>query len=549
MQRTKIPVLWYRTGEYTKKISNCAELRMYATLFQMNTPTHQTRLSREDYLLFSVLLAVTLIFRLWTVMMIHTGIDERDYWYSAKAISQGAAIEYPYINHRTVRWGVIVPVAVQQLITGVSPNAYYTMPILNALVQTLLLYLLGRKLFGKKTAVLATLCLIFFPYQIRAASQVRPEIFSLTYILAMVYFFSGYVFGTDARKQIRSLMLSALMLFFAYQAKITNLFFMPGMFVLIFLQKPQKKIPHSILFGAIPLAGFILETLIYRIFFGYRFGHLEIISANHLGGMDALGSFLEIFNRYAPEYLQAYWQIPFVVFAVLTVWTLIRNRDTRLILLIVPALSFFFFITFTVSSINPLKMAEPFINRYFSAVLPLVFLVLMQYAVTGMERIAVFAKVRAVGSKYCTLILGGGALLFMIVFSLPVVPRGIRKYIVPPFSSDHPFALNREYREILNQAWAEGTPIVACDGNAGRDALGTAAWYYLDASGFNNASAPHPVSTEEPAGLEQQIASLDGVSLEQKDSVVAVIRRPFRVKTLRVDALNALEPESFPGDD
>ena len=122
------------------------------------------------------LLVLTLWVRLSTQMMIHTGVDERDYWYAAKALSQGFA--YPDLTHRTVRWAIILPVAALQKIFGVHPNVYYIAPILNALAQTVLLYALGKRLRGRFVGILSAIFLIFFPYQIRAASQVRPEIFS-----------------------------------------------------------------------------------------------------------------------------------------------------------------------------------------------------------------------------------------------------------------------------------------------------------------------------------------------------------------------------------
>lgn len=502
---------------------------------------HRIRPGKDTVILGSLIL-VCLVFRLWTVMMIHTGIDERDYWYSAKAISQGAAVEYPYINHRTIRWGVIVPVAVQQLLTGIHPNSYYVMPILNALVQTALLYLLGRTLFSRRTAVLATLALIFFPYQIRAASQIRPEIFSITYILAMVYFFTGYLFKGPVSKRLKNLALASVMLFLAYQAKITNLFFLPGMFFLILLYSSGKRIRDCLLFGGIPLAGFILETVLYGIFAGFPLGHLQIIAANHLKGMESLSSFMEIFDRYRSPYLQAYWQLPFALFAFLAGYSILKkNRETRLMALIVPALSFFFFITVTISSIHPLRMAEPFINRYFSAVLPFVFLLIGHYADLALNRLR-FPRIRA---QQAAGILFAGTIAFASVFSLPQVPSVLKTYILPPFSPEHPFALNCQYREIINTAWESGSPIVSKPGNAGNNALGTASWYYIDTDNYRNARAPKAQMIT--AGDQSfPVNSLDGRRPNPDGFVLAAIRKPFRVQHIPSAAFNQLEGDSFP---
>lgn len=475
-------------------------------------------------------------------MMIHTGIDERDYWYSAKAISQGSAVEYPYINHRTIRWAVILPVAAQQLITGTAPNAYYVMPILNSLAQTILLYLLGKRLYGRKTAVLACLCLIFFPYQIRSASQVRPEIFSITYILAMVLFFAYYVKAPAARR-LFPLTVAAFMMFLAYEAKITNLFFMPGMFILAYLYRKKSWVKDSLVFGSIPLLLFIVETLLYARFTGYRFGHLEIISANHLEGMEGLSSLREIFNRYRSPYLQIYWQIPFAVFAALVVWTFVKHRTRELLLVIIPALSFFFFITFTVSSVHPLKMAEPFINRYFSAVLPLVFLIICRYIELFAGR-PLRALAPATGAYTAPAVLAA-AVLFAALFSLPLIPRQIRSIIRPPFAKDHPFALTVEYRAAINRAWKDGTPIVALDTNAGTNALYTASWYFIDRELYRDGRPPVPEAIVWPASATP-LASLGGRLPATDQPVLALIRSPFRIQTIPANRLGELENEAFP---
>lgn len=194
------------------------------------------------------LLVLTLWFRVSTQMITHTGVDERDYWTSAKALSQG--YEYPELSHRTVRWAVILPVALIQLLFGVHPNVYYIAPVLNALAQTFLVYIIGRRLKNRMTGIIAAFFMIFFPYQIRAASQVRPEIFSMTYILLAVFFFIKYLAdGNRGRRPLVSLCLSSLMIFVSYEAKITNLFFLPGFFAAILLFGKKNGIRHDSIFG------------------------------------------------------------------------------------------------------------------------------------------------------------------------------------------------------------------------------------------------------------------------------------------------------------
>jgi hypothetical protein len=487
-----------------------------------------------------VLLAVTAVFRLWTVMMIHTGVDERDYWYSAKALTQ-EGVDYPYINHRTVRWGVIIPVAFQQMISGTHPNAYYLMPLLNALAQTVLIFFLGKKIKNRKTGFIAAFLLIFFPYQIRAASQVRPEIFSITYIMAAAYFLFAYFSCAVRRRKLFFLAAFSVLIYIAYLSKITNLFFLPGFFVLVFLYSRETWKRDSCILGGIPFLLYIVETILYNRITGYRFGHLSIISANHLNGLETLSSFWEIFNRYSFSNLQLYWQIPFLVFLVLAIYTFWKNRRRELLMLIIPAFSFFFFITFAISGINPLKAAEPFTNRYFCAVLPMVFLVIAWYADMFLAKYAVYRLFVRKAIPLCSL----GILLFVVVFSQRFIPQKIRQYIHAPFNkTEHPFYLNIRYSDEINSLWADGFPIVAVNDIGGRNALYTASWYYLLPQVYVNRHPPKPEIMGSPAG-SPGLVSLGGRSLEGQKEVLATIRTPFRIRLLSKEELSALQPESF----
>jgi 4-amino-4-deoxy-L-arabinose transferase-like glycosyltransferase len=494
----------------------------------------------KDFGIIVVLLTLTAVVRLWTVMMIHTGVDERDYWYSAKALTQ-SGVNYIHVNHRTVRWGVIIPVAFGQLFSGTHPNAYYVMPILNAMIQTVLIFFLGKKIKNRKTGFIAALFLILFPYQIRAASQVRPEIFSITYIMAAFYFFTAYSGCADRRKKLLFLAASSIFLYIAYLAKITNLFFLPGFFTLLFLYSPRTWKRDSLILGGIPFLLYIVETILYAWLTGYRFGHLSIIFENHFTGMETLNSFWEIFDRYSFSNLQPYWQIPFIIFLALAVYTLWKNRRRELRMLIIPAFSFFFFITFTVSSIHPLKMAEPFTNRYFCAVLPPVFLVIAWYTDMVCAKYAIYRRFSKKAVPVCFL----GILLFVVVFSQRFVPGKIRQYIHAPFDKTaHPFYVNDQYFHEINSLWADGIPIVAVNETGGKNALYTASWYYLLPRAYVNGRPPNPERLES-AGESPGLVSLGGRPVEGQTEVLAAIRTPFRIRLLAKEKLPALRSESF----
>jgi hypothetical protein len=492
------------------------------------------------------LLVFALFFRLATLMMIHTGVDERDYWFSAKAIAHG--LPYPELSHRTTRFSVILPVALAQAVAGSHPDVYYVLPVLNALVQVALAFLIGRRLRGSLAGFLAALALILFPYMIRAASQVRPEIFSVTYILAALYCFIGYFERKEG--ELVPLLWTAAWMFLAYEAKITNLFFLPGMALAIVLVK--RNWAHAFMFAGSILALFLAETGIYALFTEYKMGELSIILKNHFRS-DSLTvpHFSSLLGRYSSEHLQAYWQLPFALFGLASVVYLAKRTDARITVLVLASLSFFLGITLEVKSINPITPAESFINRYFSAVLGPLFIVL-GYAAQGLaERLwgSLKRRPRRAGAEaawpYAAL-LGLGAVLTLGLFSLPRLPSSIRGYANSPLHlSRHPLALNEAYRKEINAAIKTGTPIVAVDGVGGDNAIQTCANYFVDLDNYKNGRPPAILAFSREGLGFYALAVAPGAGAAE--SCLVAVRTPFRLAPLSSRELGGISDSAFSG--
>jgi 4-amino-4-deoxy-L-arabinose transferase-like glycosyltransferase len=505
----------------------------------------RTAPGRSDRTLLFALLLFALFFRLSTLMMIHTGVDERDYWFSARAIAGG--FPYPELSHRTTRFAIILPVALSQVVLGSHPDIYYVLPLLNSLIQTALAFLIGLRLRGRLTGFLAALALILFPYMIRAGSQVRPEIFSITYILLALYCFIEYMEREE--KELPSLLWAGALLFVAYEAKITNLFFLPGLLagVLIFKKKPL----HALLLAGEVLMLFLAETGAYAILTKYKLGEFQIIFSHHIeaGTSFVVPRFIDLFRRYSTEKLQLYWQIPFVLFAVASITYLIRGADKRLSLLAIAALSFFAGITFEVAGLNPIAPAEPFINRYFSAVLGPVFLVLACAA----DEIAVrvFRPARAADAPASVrpymAALSLGFVSVLILFSLPRLPASIRAYANSPLHPRlHPLVLNETYRREINQAFSRGTSIVAVAGIGGDNAIQTCESYFIDASLYRDGRPP--AHTQVGVGESQYLLLSRDDKKTITDTFLAAIRSPFRVLAMPAGSIKDLTEDSVNGE-
>ena len=490
------------------------------------------------------LLLFAFFFRTATLMMIHTGIDERDYWFSAKTLANH--LPYPDISHRTTRFAVILPVAAAQALLGSHPDVYYVIPLLNGLVQAALAFAIGLRLRGRLAGFLAGLGLVLFPYMIRAGSQVRPEIFSITYVLAALLCLLHYF--EEPRRPLVALGWTAAWLFVAYEAKLTNLYFVAGAMVAIVAYR--RKVGHAVFLGGIVLGLFLLETGMYAALTPYKFGALQIILRNHIdaGAPFVVARLADLFQRYSGRYLQPYWQIPFVAFAGAALYYLVRNRDERIGAVSITTLMFFLGITFEVARLHPLMPAEPFINRYFSAVLGPVF-VILGCAGRGVL-LRVFPGARPAAEERAWpygLALALGAVAVLGLFSVPrLLPAGVRAYANSPLKPrEHPLVLAERYRRAVNAAYRDGTPIVAVDGIGGRNAIETAEAYFLDLSFYRNRELPEIVRFQSGGSSYFRIASIQESA--PADHLLAAVRTPFRVIPIPASGLGQLTSSSVQG--
>lgn len=516
---------------------------------------------RTEYIDIAILLTFTFLFRLVTLMIMNTGIDESDYWTSAKSLRLG--LPYPLLNHRTVRWSVILPAFFTQLIFGVKANAYYVVPVLFQMIQSLIVYGLGKRFHTRMTGVLAAIALTIFPYSARVGSQLRPEVTSSVYILAVLWFLLRYLelHAEDKdRGDFRRLLPAIAFLYIGYHSKITNLYFLPGILLVIAILGRSFK--HASYFGLILIGLYALETSIYAMFTDYNLGHIQIIANHHFSPLEATPAgdrlsadsgdypffgFFSLFTRYAQPYLQWYWQLPFALFAVAAVYYSFRKRATATSALLIIALSFFIGITFTFRSLKPLLLIEKFINRYFYAVLGFVMILLsrsfVDIAIAVSRQIQKFrqSNMPLISAKLSTVIIAIFCTLLVAAVPLSLLTntgqRFGRYYAWDPRDfSTHALSVNNKYRSLLNEAVRDGTAIVADSGGAGHNAMRAVLSYYLDKD-IVCAGLPEPRSMEYN-GREYWIL-VGSDTIDGHDRVIAVRRGPFEARVVSVAELPA----------
>jgi hypothetical protein len=487
----------------------------------------------------------TVLYRYVTLMMIHTGVDESDYWTAAKSLRLG--LPYPDLTHRTVRWSIILPTYVTQIIFGINANAYYVMGFLFQIIQNILLFKIGKRIYSGKVGFITVFLITIFPFSIRVGSQIRPALTSIVYVLASFWFLLNYL--DDKDRKFKNLFFSLIFIYIAYHSKITNLFFLPG--ILLFLVIKEKNWKHAFIYGGILLGFYLLETGIYALFTPFSLGHIDIIFSNHLAspGSYPFSGFFSLFLRYAQPYLQLYWQIPFLLFAFLLILFAIKKNKAVPSLIIYFSLSFFFFITFTFLSLEPLVLLERYINRYFYAVLGFVFLVIsigiieilkfLKSNFSVLHKFTMKPKAELIGFVIVSLMVSSLVPLML----LTEIGQKYASYFAwdPRNPNTHAISKNAELEELLTQAYMNDIPILASSGIAGANAIRTAQSYYIE---YETVGGVIPVITTAIIGnIEYYVISRSNPLNAER--FVGVIRGPFDARILSIDEIENFTEDRF----
>lgn len=496
----------------------------------------------NDWLTLSFLVAFTLVFRLLTLQMINVGPDEIDYWYSAKILF--SKIPYGELNHRNIRWGIIIPTFLLQRIFGTHPIVYIFGPVTLSCVQSYFTYDLGKRLLNRGAGIIAVLMLTIFPYMIRTGSQIRPGIYSLTYLLAVFWLLvrKEGTFRTE-KGWLVTVIAAAALVFCAYQTKITNLYFLPFFAVTIYVLS-RKRFKPIIMFLLLLAAAYLVEHLLYLFVTDMPFGRLSIITAKHLESAYAENheyrTLLGLFNRFNSTDFPLFWRLVFLLYFLTTGFLAFRwkGSDRRIWnwLVLVLVISFTFFLTFAVKSIRPVIPVEAFQNRYFSPLLPWMFLII---GAGIMELPGPIGRILAgltehwtrVGLALCVILFG-----FIGVFYFRLYPASFAEY-APELTKprEHVIPLYVRYSRLVNQAWEQGLPIVSVhSGKEGTTkAIDTTNRVFLRWWDRETARKTPRVVAE---SYNYQFIAREGIEYNtdylatiEQEEVLAVDRFPFRV--------------------
>lgn len=369
--------------------------------------------------------------------MVETGGDAVEAWLFVKKLSWGLGIREHDWNHRTVRFGILGPAYVAQTLLGTGAWVYYVAPLTMSGIASALLFRLADRRLGRTSAWAVTAVFCLFPQIHDVSAQLKPEIFSLVYLLASA---NAVVSFGDTRK-VRCLVFGGVWLFVAYGTKVPALFFVPGLAALLFAEGGRGK--AALVLGGVALLLGGAENAIH-LAAGQEYGRLGYMMAKHFSSPTlAPTSLLGLFERYTQ--LTGAWSGLLGLYVLATVAVFVRRKQVRgfeWAVVVVP-LIFFVFTTFAVKSLDPIVPAQPFRDRYLSAAVPWMLL-------------TVAVAARHVGPELSARLQTRSRWALAGVVALLGIVRVLMHPV--PFA-EHPLRLLPGYQAQFSEAFREGRPV------------------------------------------------------------------------------------------
>jgi Dolichyl-phosphate-mannose-protein mannosyltransferase len=427
---------------------------------------------RSEVMLGVGVVLCTFLVRFVELEPIEVGGDALNKWHFVRQWFHHFDVTHVVWDHHLSRLGVNIPVGVIQAVFGRRAPVYHLASLAGSTLVALLVYVVGVMAQGRATGLFAALWLLWFPAWVRAGSQLSPDSFGAAWAALSLALLLAY--GRDDRRRTRWLVLSALAAGGAYLAKEPLVFFIPGALVGVFVLR--RSFRDVLLYAAVPLGMFVLESLFYRSVSPYS-SRFAIVSATH--GKDpeltrkylVLDSVWDALGRFSnlPDY---YYPLLVLALGGVVLLPLLTKEKRVWAVLPFPA-SFFFCYTFAFRHLHPLTLWTRFLARYLDAGVPFAALVAVLFVTVGCARLVERSKLPAVWLARANVAgpwLGAGLLLGVFAFVCAE----------HPLESTHPWRETARFERILTDAYRRGIPIVARGGAEGYRALKAAYSVYID---------------------------------------------------------------------
>jgi hypothetical protein len=401
----------------------------------------------QEWLLVGSLAALCVGVKLLWLLPVDVYWDAGAKWHFARQWFYSNDFSQAKWSHHMARMGVNVPTYVSQLLFGTAPSVYYVVPIASFTLQTVFVYLLGRRLGGRAAGVLGALVMILSPGMTRTASQLFPDGIAGTAAVIAGYAFVRFHEEVGA-KRWRWLVGTGLASCWAYSIKESTILLFPGVVVAVWLSRRSYKEA----LGMVGLMGGygLLETACFRLFTPYAH-RLAVVRVDH--GFYPPIAFWDLFDRFGK--LDPSSKVLFWTWVVGTLYHL-RSPDRRRRLLMILPLGFVFFLTFLVRRIDPIIPWQSFKPRYMSPAMSLMVVGASVFVTDVLQRgwaKLAGAKLSRVSSYVASAPGGWTFILCLAIGSLVYWPE--RDQL-----ARHPLVELRRDANILNDAFARNLPII-----------------------------------------------------------------------------------------
>jgi hypothetical protein len=305
------------------------------------------------------------------------------------------------MSHHYMRWGIwLLPTVLNYLFSdGIA--VYFLSSILPATAAAIVFIYLVTANLGALIGGLFALLWFFDPQVNRETFQLMPTAAGLLPLSLLLLAFHLY-----ARRQLSVTTLTAasgVLMFWLYGAKETNIFFGPGIVVVLFLVGGLRSVA---IFAAICAALYVVETLAFRsltdaMSYGGRLHELVSKDAPHMSGMmkrpnivaeqSALwdAGIISRWYRVLPGHIPVYFgSIALFAYFLWKGPPAETTAPARRLAFMFAALgaSFAFCTSFFILSLDPIRLGQPLRARYLAILLPVSYFVLLYMLHEGQKR-------------------------------------------------------------------------------------------------------------------------------------------------------------------
>lgn len=308
------------------------------------------------------LLALCVFVRLLRLQPIEYYDDEVTRWHFVRQWFYDNDFSHAHWTHHMARFGLNVPLFFVLALLGRHASVYYVLPVAAFALQVLFTYLATKRLGGRGAGVVAAILLSVFTGMDRGACQLLPDGFGGTAMILVCYLLFRYQ-EPGTKRPLRWLIGAALAFVWAYEIKESNLLFLPGLGLSVWLCRGRFR--DGVIFCAVLFLAIGLETAFFRIFTDHS-SRFAIVEESH--GIATVRSFWNLFERFTR--LELPWQVLIYTWLLAVLW-LLGSRDRRSFVLVLIPATFVGLLTFLVRSIHPIVLWTRFFSRYFEPVAPL----------------------------------------------------------------------------------------------------------------------------------------------------------------------------------